>query len=48
MNYNSVILVGVLALTTIWWFIHARTKYPGPKMARLYLEGMAVDGGKGE
>lgn len=36
MNYNSVILVGVVFLTTIWWFIHGRTKYPGPKLALLY------------
>ncbi|MCJ1306889.1 hypothetical protein MMC25_000533 [Agyrium rufum] len=38
MNYNSVILAGVLFLTTIWWFVHGLRKYPGPKLARLYLD----------
>jgi choline transport protein len=37
MNYNSVILVGVLFLTTVWWFIHGRSNYPGPKLANIYL-----------
>ena len=40
MNYNSVILVGVLVLTAIWWFIHGFTKYPGPKLASLYIDGV--------
>jgi len=31
MNYNSVILAGVIFLTTVWWFIHGSRKYPGPK-----------------
>ena len=48
MNYNSVILVGVLFLTTVWWFAHARRKYPGPKLARLYVEGKVVDEAKEE
>ncbi|KAF2662405.1 choline transport protein [Lophiostoma macrostomum CBS 122681] len=39
MNYNSVILVGVIALTAIWWFIHGGKKYPGPQIAHLILEG---------
>jgi len=43
MNYNSVILVGVLILTTTWWFLHARKKYPGPKLAGLYAEGKIVE-----
>lgn len=43
MNYNSVILVGVLILTIAWWFIHARTKYPGPKLANLYVDGQIVE-----
>lgn len=43
MNYNSVILVGVLVLTTIWWFVHARRNYPGPKLGDLYLEGTIVE-----
>ncbi|KAJ7811494.1 choline transport protein [Mycena olivaceomarginata] len=30
MNYNSVILIGCVALTTFWWIIHGRTQYPGP------------------
>jgi hypothetical protein len=39
MNYNSVILAGVVALTAIWWFIHGGKKYPGPHIAHLFLEG---------
>lgn len=37
MNYNSVILVGVVALTAAWWFIHARRHYPGPKVMNMYI-----------
>ena len=40
MNYNCVILVGIVALTTAWWFIHGDKKYPGPKLASIYLEGV--------
>ncbi|KAK3073110.1 hypothetical protein LTR53_005591 [Teratosphaeriaceae sp. CCFEE 6253] len=40
MNWNSVILVGCTLLTTAWWFIHGSRKYPGPKLAGLYLEGV--------
>jgi len=46
MNYNSVILVGVLVLTTAWWLIHARKNYPGPKVMTMYIhdnEGHVVD-----
>jgi len=43
MNYNSVILVGILFITTVWWIIHARKHYPGPKLAHLYLDGEVVD-----
>jgi len=32
MNYNSVILAGVTFLATVWWFVHARSKYLGPKL----------------
>ncbi|MCJ1303258.1 hypothetical protein MMC08_006066 [Hypocenomyce scalaris] len=45
MNWNSVILVGILFLTTLWWFIHGRGKYPGPKLAHLYLENRIVAAG---
>lgn len=46
MNYNSVILVGVVALSAIWWVIHARKNYPGPKVMHLYIhEGMSVSDG---
>ena len=48
MNYNSVILVGVLVLTTAWWFIHAKRKYPGPKLAGMYVAGQIVEIPKGE
>ena len=36
MNYNSVILVGVVTLTTIWWLVHGLRKYEGPKSALLH------------
>ncbi|KAH8203993.1 hypothetical protein TruAng_001804 [Truncatella angustata] len=37
MNYNSVILVGVVALSAIWWVLHAVRNYPGPKVMHLYI-----------
>lgn len=37
MNYNSVILVGVIALTAAWWVLHARRHYPGPKVMTMYI-----------
>ncbi|MCJ1460893.1 hypothetical protein MMC28_011275 [Mycoblastus sanguinarius] len=43
MNYNSVILVGVLIITTAWWFAHARRHYPGPKLSNLYVDGKIVE-----
>ena len=42
MNYNSVILVGVLLITMMWWLVHARRKYPGPKLSGLYVDGQIV------
>lgn len=32
MNYNSVILIGVIILTAIWWFVHGSKNYIGPKL----------------
>lgn len=44
MNYNSVILVGVVVLTAAWWLIHARKNYPGPKVMTMYVhEGQAIE-----
>ncbi|KAK3341355.1 amino acid permease-domain-containing protein [Lasiosphaeria hispida] len=37
MNYNAVILAGVVALTGIWWVTHAVRHYPGPKVMTLYI-----------
>ncbi|KAK9769713.1 putative Choline transport protein [Seiridium cardinale] len=37
MNYNSVILVGVVALSAIWWLLHGIRNYPGPKVMHLYI-----------
>ena len=37
MNYNSVILVGVVLLTAVWWLVHGVRKYPGPKIAGIVL-----------
>ncbi|KAK3393754.1 amino acid/polyamine transporter I [Podospora didyma] len=42
MNYNSVILVGVVALTAIWWVAHAVRHYPGPKVMQLYIHDDSV------
>lgn len=38
MNYNSVILVGVVVLSAIWWFIYPIRNYEGPKAAKVYEE----------
>ncbi|KAI0141531.1 amino acid transporter [Xylariaceae sp. FL1272] len=37
MNYNSVILVGIVAVSVAWWFLHATRHYPGPKVMQLYI-----------
>lgn len=37
MNWNSVILVGIVVLTIFWWIVHGIRKYPGPKLATLYV-----------
>ncbi len=37
MNYNSVILVGVVFLTATWWLLHAIRHYPGPKVMTMYI-----------
>jgi len=42
MNYNSVILVGTVAVSAIWWLVHATRHYPGPKVMRLYIHDDAV------
>ena len=44
MNYNSVILTGVVALTTGWWFVHGLRKYSGPKVGELYRESQGESG----
>jgi len=41
MNYNSVILVGVLLLASIWWFAHGIRKYAGPVLTGIYIEGVS-------
>lgn len=47
MNYNSVILVGVVALTAVWWVVHARRNYPGLKVMGLYIHD-SVPSGRGK
>ncbi|KAI1165678.1 putative amino acid transporter [Nemania serpens] len=37
MNYNSVILVGTVAVSVIWWLVHATRHYPGPRVMQLYI-----------
>ncbi|KAK1585241.1 choline transporter [Colletotrichum navitas] len=41
MNWSSVILVGTVAITALWWAFHAAKHYPGPKVMSLYV---ATDG----
>ncbi|KFA46122.1 hypothetical protein S40293_03779 [Stachybotrys chartarum IBT 40293] len=36
MNYNCVILAGVVFITSAWWFLHAAKHYPGPNFGSLY------------
>jgi len=43
MNYNSVILVGVLALTGIWWIVYGIRNYPGPRLTHFYIPGGESD-----
>lgn len=31
MNYTSVIVVGLMALTAVWWFLRGRCEYQGPQ-----------------
>jgi len=38
MNYNSVILTGVVALSTFWWFVYANQKYEGPAVVKILAE----------
>lgn len=42
MNYSSVILVGFVALTAVWWIIHGYRKYPGPQLPHVDEVGRLV------
>ena len=42
MNYNSVILAGVIALTAIWWLVHGAKNYPGPRLTHLYIDEASI------
>lgn len=33
MNYTSVITVGLMTLTTLWWFVRGKTDYRGPRFS---------------
>ncbi|CAG9947879.1 unnamed protein product [Clonostachys rosea f. rosea IK726] len=37
MNYNCVILAGVLVITALWWLVHATKHYPGPMFKDIYV-----------
>ncbi|KDN60390.1 putative choline transporter [Colletotrichum sublineola] len=43
MNWSSVILVGTVAVSALWWTFHALKHYPVPKVMDLYIvtDGMA-------
>jgi choline transport protein len=42
MNYNSVIFVGLVALTAIWWVVHGARNYPGPHLPHMEEAGKRV------
>lgn len=46
MNYSSVILVGFLLLTGVWWIWHGRRNYPGPELPHMDIAGRLVEDGK--
>lgn len=46
MNYNSVIVTGVVTLTAIWWLLHGWRKYSGPKLGSLYNEQQEIGASK--
>ncbi|KAH6900597.1 amino acid/polyamine transporter I [Thelonectria olida] len=37
MNYNCVILVGVVFITSVWWMLHASRHYPGPMFKDTFI-----------
>lgn len=42
MNYTSVITVGLMTLVGLWWMLHARKSYEGPKYIMEVAEKLAV------
>lgn len=42
MNYNSVILVGLAAVTAGWWFVGARSVYKGPVLPKMDAAGRVI------
>ncbi|KAJ3821735.1 choline transport protein [Lentinula raphanica] len=42
MNYNSVILVGLVVLTVLWWFVHGKGRYPGTHVPNSDLIGFGM------
>ncbi|KAM0558030.1 hypothetical protein ACHAPJ_005197 [Fusarium lateritium] len=45
MNYNSVILVGVCVITTVWWLVSAMKYYRGPSFLHVYPDSAAKEQG---
>ncbi|KAH7146334.1 amino acid/polyamine transporter I [Dactylonectria macrodidyma] len=43
MNYNSVILCGVIFITAVWWLIHATKHYPGPAFNITYIHDQGTE-----
>ncbi|KAJ3719016.1 amino acid/polyamine transporter I [Lentinula guzmanii] len=44
MNYNSVLLVGLVILTVIWWFVHGKERYPGPNVPKPCVIRQGMEG----
>ncbi len=47
MNYNALILVGIVFVTAVWWFGHGTRHYPGPKVMTMYMHDDSIESADG-
>lgn len=48
MNYNCVILAGVVFITAVWWLVHAGKHYPGPMFKDTFIHDEREQKGEGQ